>query len=389
MKRSFSFSEKPVLFILRKLPSILPGIEKVVVIYFDQDKGINSYSIHRESNEYLPDEFIIQDTNVQIVKLRNDHSPYSWIRQNDVPFEIVSNQKIQLTIFNELDNSILLIRIKNDFDSLSDLFFIYLNSNLGNFGLLNNLKPLTTENKTIIGQLVRNTILSYLLSLKEDKEVFGNLQENTVSVIQQMNEFRQAQIRMEEKFKTGIVHLCKIYLSELSREHAKVYRFTDLAVKKLQEFEGDMSLLKPVIEKAARFAETMYLESDDQIVEISDYHLIFKFVPEIQKTESTEISEIIAEIPVKYNKTFLLLNKLENAAENLKSKNKLLTSINVGNEFSTPISPPAITDALKKHRQKIVYLFKEFPGRWEIIRSEFRPIQNILNVRDDRHKNTA
>jgi len=74
---------------------------------------------------------------------------------------------------------------------------------------------------------------------------------------------------------------------------------------------------------------------------------------------------------------------MENAALNVKSKNKMLTSSNLGNEFPTPITPPAISDALKKHRTKILFLFKEYPHRWEIIRSEFRPIQNILNVKPD------
>ncbi|MBL6950397.1 MAG: hypothetical protein ISR57_07110, partial [Bacteroidales bacterium] len=60
-----------------------------------------------------------------------------------------------------------------------------------------------------------------------------------------------------------------------------------------------------------------------------------------------------------------------------------LTSVNVGKEFPTPISAPAITDALRKHKKRIIHLFDQYPEKWEIIRHEFRPIQNILNAIQD------
>jgi len=63
------------------------------------------------------------------------------------------------------------------------------------------------------------------------------------------------------------------------------------------------------------------------------------------------------------NKTFLLLEKLENAANQLKSKNLLLTVLIIGQEFPTPITPPAITDALKKHRnKKSLSCFRNIPS---------------------------
>ena len=174
---------------------------------------------------------------------------------------------------------------------------------------------------------------------------------------------------------------------DLNKENGIIYRFSDGAMKKIREYAGDIGNLKPVIAQAARYAETMNLEGSTLDILIADFHLVMDEKKEPRKKET--ISEPVGDVPVKYNKTFLLLDKLENAAMHVKSKNMMLTGANIGHEFPTPVTPPAITDALKKHKQKILFLFREYPDRWEIIRNEFRPVQNILNTKPFREQLSA
>jgi len=382
MKRSFSFTEKPVLFILKSIPSLLPGIEKAVVIYYSHEtKRLLSHSFRYENTGYLLEELSLEDTSAIMRKLRTESSPYSWLMTEDIPFEIKSKQRVQLNIFNELNNNILLIRIPNEYDLLSDLFFIYFNQNLSNFGTVNNTKSLSTENKTIIAHILRNTIYTISLTLKEDKELFAELHENTKSLLTQITSLKEELEVTRTKYNDGFIHLCQNYLLEISQKHDRIYRLSDSAIEKLKHFKGDINALRNILEKAAQFAESFALDSSIQDILIADFHIIITDEP-VKKTKES-VPEHFADLPIKYSKTLVLLDKLENAALNVKSKNKLLTSANLGNEFPTPITPPAITDALKKHRAKILFLFKEYPHRWEIIRAEFRPIQNILNVRQD------
>jgi hypothetical protein len=382
MKRSFSFTEKPVLFILKSIPSLLPGIEKAVAIYYSQESNkLLSHSIKFENAGYLLEELSLEDTTAIMKKLRSDSSPYSWLMTEDVPFEITSKQKKQLNIFNELNNNILLIRITNDYDRLSDLFFIYFNQNLSNFGTVNNSKSISTENKTIIAHLIRNTIQTMHATLRDDKELFAELHANTKSLLKEIDSLKQELESTRTRYNDGVIRLCQNWLLEISQKHDRIYRLSESAMEKLRHFQGDYNDLKDILEKAAHFAESFALDSSDRDILIADFHIILPAVPVKKVTEI--VSENTADVPVKYSKTLVLLDKLENAALHVKSKNKLLTSANLGNEFPTPISPPAITDALKKHRAKIMFLFKEYPHRWEIIRAEFRPIQNILNTRPD------
>jgi hypothetical protein len=382
MKRSFSFTEKPVLFILKSIPSLLPGIEKAVAIYYSHEsKRLLANAIRNESTGYMLEELSLEDSGAIMRKLRTDNSPYSWLMAEDLPFEIRTKQRVQLNIFNELNNNILLVRIPNEQDGLSDLFFIYFNQNLANFGIVSNSKSLSTENKTIIAHILRSTIQTIILTLKEDRELFAGLHENTRALLSEINTLKNELETTKAKFNTGFIRLCQNYLLEISQKHDRIYRLSESAVEKLKLFEGDFNALKNILERAANFAESFALDSSIQEILIADFHIIITDEP--QKKVKEPVPPPPSDVPVKYSKTLVLLDKLENAALNVKSKNKMLTSANIGNEFPTPITPPAISDALKKHRAKILFLFKEYPRRWEIIRSEFRPIQNILNVRPE------
>ena len=388
MKRVFSFSENPVLFILQLLPSLLPGIEKVIAVYYSTDAaGITSDLIRKESGEYVQESFQVSDSPSIFNRLRSDNATYSWLRKEDLPFEMKPKEKVQLEIFNELNNSILLIRISNIFDNKNDLFFIYFNQDLSNFGTISPNKILSTENKTIIGHILRNSILTFIQNNLNDKDLFATLNENTRAMIKERNFLRDELEITREKYKEGLIRLTNSYLTDLYKSNGVKYRLSDVAMKKIRAYTGDIGNLKPVIAQAARYAETMNLEGTTGDVLISDFHLVMDEKKEPRQKES--ISEPVEGVPVKYNKTFLLLDKLENAALHVKSKNMLLTGANIGHEFPTPVTPPAITDALKKHKQKILFLFREYPDRWEIIRTEFRPVQNILNAKPFREQLSA
>ena len=390
MKRSFSFSEKPVLFLLQKFPSLLPGISKVVSLYYDMElQRLNSYTLLKVKDEYSIKESEVNDPDESLKKLRKLSVPYSWIQSEDIPFEASSENDVQLTIFNELNNNVLLLRIKNEYDELNDLFFIYFSNNLSNFGIVDNKKIITTDNKVIIGHLLKNSVDAFLSNQAEDRELFIILSENNQTVIQELTKIKRELFLTKEKSKDGIIHLCKSHLEDLSSEYGYDFILSDESIVKLRDYNEDPGLLRNILSNAANYAHSTHLNRNWKEIIIHDYHLIFNYVPNKKPAEFLPETVQNSEIPVRYNRTFLFLNKLETAAQTVKSKNLLLTSMNVGQEFPSPITPAAITDALKNHQSKINYLFTLLPNRWQIIRSEFRPVQNMLNSKTYRQKRSA
>lgn len=388
MGRSFSFSEKPVLFLIQSIPSLLPGIGKVVSIFYSQEtQNLQSFSISSDKLELKANELQLEDSASILKKLRHENAPFTWLGKADIPFEVILKDKKQLTIFNELQNNVLLLRLYNEYDHLRDLFFVYFNDNLSNFGINGNEKTLSTDNKTIIAHILRNTLNTFLDTLKADRELFIDLRYYTQSLVDENNILREDLAQTKKKYEEGFIQLCHKYLSDISQKNGKSYLLTEGAITKIKDMQGDYFNLRIILEKAADFADSLSIDNSVQEVMIYDFHIIVMDKPVKKVIESSPPS--ISEIPAKYSKTAILLDKLETAASIVKSKNMLLTSSNLCGEYPTSMTPPAITDALKKHRPKILYLFSAFPSQWVIIRNEFRPIQNILAAKKDVNKASA
>ena len=190
---------------------MLPGIEKVVSIYYDTEyERLNAYAIRKEKDEYLLEETKVEDTDRKLQKFRTDSASFLWMQPEDIPFEISTKERVQLSIFNELNNNILLIRILNEFDGCHDLFFLYFNQNLSNFGIVNSKRTLTTENKAIIGHLLKTHLKITLKNFKEDREIFISLNENNQTIINELSQSRKELAMTREKIKMELLIFVRV-----------------------------------------------------------------------------------------------------------------------------------------------------------------------------------
>ena len=73
----------------------------------------------------------------------------------------------------------------------------------------------------------------------------------------------------------------------------------------------------------------------------------------------------------------MLLDNLNEAVKSVVNQKQTPTGILVGQALKKPISAPAISDALKNHRSKILTLLNQYPNRWVELIQYFKPIQNL------------
>jgi hypothetical protein len=155
--------------------------------------------------------------------------------------------------------------------------------------------------------------------------------------------------------------------------------FSPDAIEKIKSYKGDLKNIEQIIEKTVSYAESLNFDTEGDI-EISDWHLQFEVSGQAGTVHEKPVLE-----GDKYAKTISLLDKLEMAALKVKSQQLKLTGTNVGQACPTPITAPAITDALYNHKSKINTLVKMNPDRWNTIRGEFRPVINILKDENKKH----
>ena len=113
-----------------------------------------------------------------------------------------------------------------------------------------------------------------------------------------------------------------------------------------------------------------------RIIEIMEWHILTEIAQQHKKASDNQQSGY-------FGKTISLLDKLESASLVVRSNDLKMTGTNVGKACPVPISAPAISDALYNHRKNINKLLDMYPGRWETIRNNFRPLKNILKDKKD------
>lgn len=205
-----------------------------------------------------------------------------------------------------------------------------------------------------------------------DREVFTNFSDSARYIVQQQHQLVAEHHSTQEKYGESLMRFANFYLQELIRENPDYHIcFTEQALEKIKTYEGELNQLQSILEKAFFFVKNLHPFQLE--LTIDGIHLNF----EKEKIQVKHIEKI--HISPQYMKTIQLLNRLENAAKNVLDKGLKLTSAHVGHACQPAITAPAISDAIKKHQHKILYLIDKYPERWELIRTSFKPIINIIN----------
>jgi hypothetical protein len=166
-------------------------------------------------------------------------------------------------------------------------------------------------------------------------------------------------------------------LQNLADHHGFYYKLSTEALEYINQFKGDISVIPSSIEKAFQLAVRIQNPSLGNMVNIELYHIQIGFGQSLSSAVNMGIEHIV---DTRFQNTIRFLNRMEQAAKKLQMEGKNFTGTSLGQAMNDPISAPAISDALKKRKQKIQYLFKEFPHEWELLRAHFKPIQNTLSA---------
>lgn len=377
---NYTFIDHPIEKLHEIVPGILPGIEKIITVHFDESqKIIKGILSEKQKNEYVKQHLNINTILPTLQRFMEEKSPIDWYGKNTLPFEVENKDQNQtINIFSELSNIVLLIRIPDSSNEFNDLVFLYLNENPSNFGVVNSINPLTTDNKSIIGFVLYNTIKTFVKLQNQDRKTQQKFSNQTNVVIEhtELQEFELQRAR--ENYGVSLAKLFQQYISEISKVNHKNYRLTAGAIDKIKSYKGDLKNLESIAQNTIWYVDSLSIGKTDTI-DILKWHIHF----DGGEDQPTVISSNQQED--KYQKTRLLLDRLENAALSLKSQQLKLTGTNIGKAFTVPISAPAISDALYNHKSKINSLLDMYPDKWTTIRNEFRPIKNIMTKKDDKN----
>jgi len=368
----FTFIKHPVLYLLESSGTIIPGIEKAVALYFNPDDNqLVCKGIFNSSQNSLVEDIHISSVDL-VQKLRQTKKSFQWLSAENLPFEAIQSQKKQLTIFDELEHVVLGIGLINETDGKSDLLYLFLNPNRSNFGLSNSTKPLSTDEKSIIGSLIYNNLKLLVQKQKSDADTLKLINTRIITLQDENVNLKSELEQVKKSYLLGVVEMCNQQLELFSKQYNCKFELSKAAKEKLNGFSGDFEMLRSSLDETVKIAINLNFGTN------SDTILLHPWDFQLQSKEEKVNQSNQLNVEERYLKTFFLLDKLENAARRVVTKQEKLTGENLGNACPTPITAPAISDSLRNHHKKIARLMAEYPEKWPIIRNEFRPVINIM-----------
>lgn len=352
--------KKPITDVLsRVLLRTFSGVDKVWIIAEDPDK--ENFALY-QTNQNEERAQLVEEVEMKKDNYLNNRHFYRWISLDETPLSNDKEVRIQYNIFDEYKNSILHLFLPPE-DGEFLVFYIFFNEQHALSGP-NSDSRLSTDNKQLVAHTVYNLLREVRNTYVQDRQVSENLNK----MQQRMSKFDG-----NAHLKSFMQAYVNNYLETVSIHNSIRLSITPDAIEYLFTQALTPALLTSRLSEAVAWLLNFGNVGQTRFL-IERIH--------IADNTSTEISGIKAYSDLheeKYNRSYELLEKLEHAALKVINAGQKLTGFAVGQAFETPISAPAITDALKKHAGKLRTLTRIYPDKWPIIRNQFKPIQNVLD----------
>jgi transcriptional regulator with GAF, ATPase, and Fis domain len=164
---------------------------------------------------------------------------------------------------------------------------------------------------------------------------------------------------------------CKHYLDKFSLQNKRVYTFSDSALQSIKAYEGEFHKLERIIERAVEVANNLISGTAPTKITLTESHLNFSW-DETPVQETGPLDHGVYSVAAKF------LNRLETGLLRAREQNMASTSKNVAASMDNPVKPPAISYSVDYHRDNIKKLFKLYPDKWHLLKTEFKPIMKLV-----------
>ena len=344
----------PILFVMNKAIEMLPTAISIKTVYVDNSK--NLYLSDVNGNTMLSDQ-----EKVQYQSFRSSKSNMRWL---PAKYEInnFSPKKGQIEITSETINRTLSLSFISPIDGFKDVMFIELPKVFNLYNQQNDLGSMSTSEKDIIAFLLYQGFLYDYNRIVEEAKVlkqFTRVQEGLKQKAKRTNlELDELKLVQKEFISELISNLIEKKSFQLNIELQLDTSF----VEALTELKLNVDKLTTLVEEAIDTAYNLNFGANKVVID--DNYLL-----ELNIEEERE--------PIK-DRALEILDSYEESARRCLMAGLKITGKNVAGHLEPPVSPPAITDAVKKNAKRIAFYLDKHPTRWKNIRNGLKPLQNLL-----------
>lgn len=366
---TYSFIQHPLERIINHVDSTFRGVNEAMIIYCNFHKEITWSSF--EDGEIEP--LSTREKLTFIQKFRKNKSEYEWISEttiDNLQSGPSKKKKLkQLSFTDELDNNFLCLKFLSPIDHLYDCLILKIETT-SVFGMSKQGSHLSVQEKNIIGKLLHQVFLQRIKEEYDNNEthrmVLNNihLQQRNLQKLEEENEV------LRSNYKKSVLHFINNVLSRMSEKFKMDVALTDKARDYILDKSLDISTLEKALVQAAHMAANLTLQYSKTIL----------IHPENITFQNSNEEESVVSNNDRHSGIIEILDKYEEAAEMAHAKGWKINGNTVAELCTPSITPSAITFNLKKYKKSINVLLDRYDERWPLLRSEFKPLKNIIDL---------
>ncbi|MEX2485161.1 MAG: hypothetical protein WED10_11395 [Brumimicrobium sp.] len=347
----------PIPYLLEQLERFIPGVQTVNAIWKDTNGVLTTEDGEIDNSD--------ANSKVVVQKWRNKTSQHEWL-DSFSPFYFQQTDNKQLSLNDESNLNILVFYFDSPYDNLKDLIAIHFPENIFLNSLNTTFNGLSAKEKMILSNLLSSILRSEHKRVLNEHTLLSRIEHNQKLQLDKLNQL-EVNLKQSERLYTsalGVIvnDIVKSYEHELNKEISVNEDVIYLLAKERLTQDQINELLKDAIYVAYNLGV-----SQSQI-EITASLIYFDKPNQSERTYDKK--QVL-------DKVKLLLDRYEQAAEDAQINGLTINGKNVASLLTPSVTPPAITDAVKKNEKRIYYLFDRFPGNWKLIRSRLRPLSQI------------
>jgi len=377
---SFSFLENPSFRVQDLLTDNFLGIEKVDLIYTDPSTGELSFRRARKADSAIQYDHSFKTPEINLNELISlEKINPKWIKEDDLPYKLVSNPISELTIMDEFNVRILFFYMLNATSEKKDHFFVYLRNRANSFGIKKENKNITESEMGVFAMVLLTLVADVQKNAQSDLQKYSSVVKN---LEHKKNKIQELKKEVETKNK----RLHEIYRSAMEASIENIYLKTgkqviimDSVFERLEDEQVSLTQAIDIVTDAIK--RECYINSND-LIHIYDTELIF---PENSETNTVGKSMGITKVftpefgLTRENKIRLFLDELLQVVNQQLTIGETTKSDVVGDKLKKHMSASAIRERILKYQVLVRKILKSEPDKYQNIILYFRPITNILD----------
>lgn len=347
----------PIPYLLERIHHYLPGVHEVNGLWLGYDKQLYS------SNESGP---IRDHLKVKVQEIRHIQISSDWSQNADL-FDESSISKKQLALDDENAMNVLRLYFNSPIDGLKDIITITFPNNVFLKNLDIEFKGISTQEKRILSNLLLSVLTTEHQKVIDERAFLKRVEKINLKTEQKITQLKGHLESTEQLYSSAIRNILDEFKVKYEKELNKEFIFSNKIASQLSKERLSIELIENVVRNAIYLAYNLNISV--QTIQITEDH--------IQIDQNQEIQTLRTEFSKNEDKIHVLLDRYEAAAIKARDKGLVVNGKNIASQLDPPVTPPAITDAVKKNSNKISYLLQQYPEKWRFVRKNIKPIHNI------------